>query len=344
MQGVKASGFKGAVTNSTDDTFVEIYSQTCRACSALAPRLNSLALLLPKLPVSPAGIQSKIVKMDIDDEEGLPEPVYGVCFRQHSFVSLKLRNHVVVCLQKATPRLYFFPGGRSSPAATPLEVPMLQRGEDAQQPGLPTVTDLLQFAAANGVQLSPPAELLAEAAVAERSVQRINWMFEMLQAYDLLICDKAMEELLEQWEAWPGDSAQATLDGIQAARRRAQMLCGFVLTEANHTDVMFVFAELCRITAQLQELFAAAPKAMDAALLCGGMTIYMNVIPFADEESNEYQKTLADMGVIYGEAIQRMEASTALSASSPLEAERLALSRALRFAMAVKSKEARTER
>ncbi len=75
---IQASRFKENVTESSDDVFVEIYSQTCRACSALAPRLNSLALLLPKLPVSPAGIQSKILKMDIDDEEGLPEPVYGV--------------------------------------------------------------------------------------------------------------------------------------------------------------------------------------------------------------------------------------------------------------------------
>ena len=78
VQGITASEFKATVTDSADDTFVEIYSQTCRACSALAPRLNSLALLLPKLPVSPAGIESKIVKMDIDDKEGLPEPVYGV--------------------------------------------------------------------------------------------------------------------------------------------------------------------------------------------------------------------------------------------------------------------------
>ncbi len=220
---------------------------------------------------------------------------------------------------------------------------MLQRGEDAKQPGLPSVTDLLRFAADNGVQLSPPAELLQEADVAERGVQRINWMFEMLQAYDLLICDKAMEELLEQWDSWPAAEAQATLDAIRMARRRVQMLCGFVLSDANHTDVVFVFAELSRITAQLQELFAAAPKPMDAALLCGGMTIYMNVIPFADEQSNVYQKTLADMGVIYGEAIQRLEAATALSAGDPVQAERLAVARAIRFAMAVKSKEGRTK-
>lgn len=219
---------------------------------------------------------------------------------------------------------------------------MLQRGEDAQQPGLPTVTDLLRFAAANGVQLSPPAELIAEADAAEHGVQSINWMFEMLQAYDLLICDKAMEELLEQWDAWPVDGAQATLDAIRMARRRVQMLCGFVLNDSNHTDVTFVFAELSRITAQLEELFAAAPKPMDAALLCGGMTIYMSVIPFADEESDVYQKTLVGMGVIYAEAIQRMEASTALSANDPAEAERLAVSRALRLAMAVKNKEDRS--
>jgi hypothetical protein len=76
-----ASEFNEMVSDTTDDTFVEIFSHTCRACNALAPRLHSLALLLPKLPVSPAGISSKVVKMDIDHEDGLPEPVYGVSIR-----------------------------------------------------------------------------------------------------------------------------------------------------------------------------------------------------------------------------------------------------------------------
>jgi hypothetical protein len=124
--------------------------------------------------------------------------------------------------------------------------------------------------------------------------------------------------------------------------RRVQMLCGFVLTDANHTDVGFVASELAHITGQLQVAFVAAPRAMDAALLCGGMTIYMDVIPFADCKSQVFQKTLADMGVIYGQAIQRLEESTLLSTTDANEAERLAVARALRFAMAVKSKEGRT--
>ena len=75
---ITAKDFKPAVQDQRNDTFVEIFSYTCRACNALAPRVHSLALLMPEMPTSPAGIKPDLVQMDIDHEDGLPAPVYGV--------------------------------------------------------------------------------------------------------------------------------------------------------------------------------------------------------------------------------------------------------------------------
>ncbi|CAE7302809.1 unnamed protein product [Symbiodinium sp. KB8] len=271
---IHTEDFKRAVLEREGDVLVEVFSPTCTACKALAPRLfAALQLARGSSDVPPLSLVQIVSNWDIDDNEQLPEQVDT----------------------PATPRLYLFPHNAKDGA--PLQVPMLEQGEEAQHPGLPTVPELLAFAAEHGGQAGLTHATAHTAAVAEMQVRRINWMFEMAAPVAFWVCSTALEELAEA-DLPPGlteaDRAAATA-AFRDLQATTNVLSELILGGATHEDV--------------DAVCAADKFDLDAVDGASGLLLWANRCHFADPESEEYIYAFTSVAQLYGERMLRGEAA-----------------------------------
>lgn len=211
--------------------------------------------------------------------------------------------------QPATPRLYLFPHNAKDGA--PLQVPMLEQGEEAQHPGLPTVPELLAFAAEHGGQAGLTHATAHTAAVAEMQVRRINWMFEMAAPVAFWVCSTALEELAEA-DLPPGlteaDRAAATA-AFRDLQATTNVLSELILGGATHEDVDAVQAQFFAVMDGLMQVCAADKFDLDAVDGASGLLLWANRCHFADPESEEYIYAFTSVAQLYGERMLRGEAA-----------------------------------